>query len=214
MYVKNLATLRSTRAATLQLCSGLTQAQSEFAAKSGTWSVGENLHHLIRTESFYRQTLAQLIERQKAGKRAVLQIGLKEVNTSIAYIPKSVLPLLEIPFTVFNMFVPNMVREAAFEYRLIPAQRPDVSKPAKGMSIESLRKDLKSSFEELSTLFYTNPSLDYRAMKVRHPIIGSHDALQILRVIALHEKRHQSQIRDILRSPNFPAERAHAEVNL
>jgi len=149
---------------------------------------------------------------QKAGKKAALRVGLEEVNTSIAYIPKLILPLLEIPFTVFNMFVPNMVREAAFKYPVIPAQHPDVTKPARGKSIESLRKDSISSFERLSTPFYANSSLDYRAMRVRPPIIGSHDALQILSVIALHEKRHQSQIRDILRSPNFPGERVCAAV--
>jgi hypothetical protein len=37
-------------------------------------------------------------------------------------------------------------------------------------------------------------------------IARSPDVLQLLRVIALHEQRHRSQIGDILKIPGFPRE--------
>jgi hypothetical protein len=40
-------------------------------------------------------------------------------------------------------------------------------------------------------------------MTYQHPIMGSNNALQMMRIVALHERRHQSQIRDLLRLPQF-----------
>jgi hypothetical protein len=37
-----------------------------------------------------------------------------------------------------------------------------------------------------------------------HPLMGVNNVLQLLRIVALHEQRHQSQIGDILRLPGFP----------
>jgi hypothetical protein len=34
--------------------------------------------------------------------------------------------------------------------------------------------------------------------------MGINNVLQLLRLVALHEQRHQSQINDILRRPGFP----------
>src|SRR5260370_3706036 len=117
MYKQNLAVLLSARAGTLRLCSGISQAQSEFA-RPRKWSVGENLHQLVLADDLYRSYFAQLIEMQKSGQRAVLRRSFADINTSIAYIPKPILPLLEIPFTVMNMFVPSVVRETMIEFRV------------------------------------------------------------------------------------------------
>jgi hypothetical protein len=41
-------------------------------------------------------------------------------------------------------------------------------------------------------------------MLYQHPIMGSNSVLQMLRIVALHERRHQSQIQEVLRSRQFP----------
>ena len=46
--------------------------------------------------------------------------------------------------------------------------------------------------------------LDYREMRLSHPLLGDNNVLQLLRMMRLHEERHQEQIRDILHSPAFP----------
>jgi hypothetical protein len=203
MYKRNLELLRSTRAATLRLCSGISQAQSEFA-RPGKWSVGENLHHLVLADDLYRSYFAQLIDMQKSGQRPVLRRSFADINTSIAFIPKPILPLLEIPFTVMNMFVPSVVRETMIQFRVLPAQNPDIITPKKRQPVTELRAALQTSYDKTAALFNDNPQLDYRSMIYQHPIMGSNSVLQMLRIVALHERRHQSQIQEVLHSRQFP----------
>jgi hypothetical protein len=202
MYKQNLALLHSTRDDTLRLCSRISQAQSEFALP-GKWSAGEVLHHLVLADGLYRRYFTQLIELANSGETPILRSNFTELNTSIAHIPKPLLPMLEIPFTVLNLFVPTMLRETLTQFRLLPAQNPDITTPKKGEPLQDLRATLQSSCEQFETLFNDNPHLDYRAMRYQHPIMGSNNVLQMLRIMALHERRHQSQIRDILRARQF-----------
>ncbi len=204
MYRQSLELLHVTRARTLRLCAGMTQAQSDYSPGVGKWSAGEVLDHLILAEKLYRDLYARLIQMQKAGQRPVIHVGFEEVNTSIAFIPKAMLPMLEIPFTMLNLFVPTKVREAMIQFRFLPAQNPDVAVPQKGKSIGELRSALSASYDETAALLDANPELDYRQMRYTHPLMGDNTVLDSLRVVALHERRHQSQIEDILRSAQFP----------
>ena len=167
MYKQNLELLRSARAGTLRLCSAISHAQSELAPL-GKWSAGEALHHLLLADDLYRGNFAQLIDLQRSGH------SFADLNTSFAYIPKSLLPMLEIPFTVASLFVPNVVRETMMQFRFLPAQNPDTITPKKGQQ----------------TLY-------------QHPIMGSNSVPQMLRIVSLHEQRHQSQIQDLLCLPQF-----------
>lgn len=203
-YQAKLQGLRLIRAQTLRVANGLTQAQSEFSQAAGKWSVGEVLDHLVLSEGLYREQFAKLIDLQKAGQKPVVNIRFAEVNTSIGFIPKPLLDLLEIPFTVANFFMPSVVREAFVQYRLIPAQAPAVAEPRKGRPLSELRKDLRSSLQETEALFEANPNLDYEQMRASHPLMGDNNVPQLLQIIASHEQRHQSQIEDIVKSAAFP----------
>src|ERR1700676_4144722 len=119
MYKQNLELLQSARAGPLRLCSTITQPQSEFAPQR-KWSAGEVLHHLLLSDYLYQRNFARLIELQKSGQRPVLPSNFSDFNPSIAFIPKSLLPMLEVPFTVVNLFVPNVVRETMTQFRLLP----------------------------------------------------------------------------------------------
>jgi hypothetical protein len=161
------------------------------------------LHHLLLADDLYRGNFAQLIELQKSGQRPVLRRSFADLNTSIAFIPKPMLPMLEIPFTVMNMFVPSVVRETMMQFRLLPAQNPDIITPKKGQPMNELRAALEASYDEMAALFNANSRLDYRGMVYQHPIMGSNNVVQMVRIVALHERRHQSQIQDLLRLPQF-----------
>ena len=147
MYKQNLELLRSARAGTLRLWSAITQAQSAFAPL-GKWSAGGVLHHLLLADDLYRGNFAQLIDLQKSGQ------SFADLNTSFAYIPKSLPPMLEIPFTVANLFEANVVRETVTQFRFLPAQNPDIITPKKGQQVNE----------------------------------------QMLRIVSLDERRHQSQM--------------------
>src|SRR5215467_8630813 len=204
MYHQSLAMLRLSRAETLRLCARATQPQSDFSPGSEKWSVGEVLDHLLLAEKLYRGIFARLIQMQKSGQTPVIHISFNEVNTSIAYIPKALLPMLTLPFTMLNMFIPTALREAMTQFRWLPAQNPDVAVPQKGKPIDDLRRALAASIEETAALLDANPGLDYRRLRYVHPLMGDNSVLDSLRIIALHERRHHQQIQEILRSRQFP----------
>jgi uncharacterized damage-inducible protein DinB len=192
------------RQRTLELVAGLTQVQIEFSPAAGQWSVGEVLDHLLLAEALNRREMSELINLAKSGRRPYLKRTFADVNVSMAYIPKSLLPSLEVPFRLLSMVVPRSAREFLTRYRLVPAQSPDVGTPRKGRAIDELRQELRSSLQETEALFEANPTLDYQAMIQQHPLMGVNNVLQLLRIVALHEQRHQSQISDTLRHPGFP----------
>jgi hypothetical protein len=196
--------LRFTRVETLRFCASTTQEQSDFNPSAGKWSVGEVLDHLLLAEKLYRDIFARLIQMQKTGRRAVIRIGFDEVNTSIAFIPKALLPMLEIPFTMLNLFVPTQLREAMTQFRWLPAQNPDVARPRWKKPVQELRAGLAASIDETAALLDANPGLDYRQMRFIHPLMGDNSVLDGLRIIALHERRHHAQIQEILQSRRFP----------
>jgi len=206
-----LEQLRATRECTLALVDGLSQAQTEFAASSKAWSVGEVLDHLVRADRLYREKFVQLIHLAQAGKPPVLRVSFAEVNTSIAYIPKPVLGLVEMPLSIMNSFVPKCLPETFVKYRLVPAQAPSIAEPTKGRELDALRADLRNAQQEMEALFSANAGLNFGSMRVIHPLMGDNNIPELLQFIATHEQRHQNQIRDILKLASFPRSAAAQE---
>ena len=205
MYHEHLGLLLSARTETLRMTRGLSQEQSEYSPGAGRWSAGEVLHHLLLADQVFLDVLRQLINLAKAGKRAVVSRSLKEVNTSIRFFPKFLLPLVEVPLTIFNLFLPPFLREALTQFPVVPLDNPDIAQPAKALPIADLRVRLQDSFDRIEALLDANPNLNYRHMRYRHPLVGDNTALGTLRILAVHELRHHAQIAGILRSDGFPA---------
>jgi len=204
MLKDSLEMFRSTRAQTMAMVDGLTQAQIDHVPARGKWSVGEVLDHLILGQRLNACYIAEVIEMKKAGRQPVRKLSFSDVDVSVGYIPKSVLPVLEAPFTILNMFVPAGVRDFMTRNRLVPAQNPNITTPRRGRSAAELRDDLISSLKELETLLESHAHLDFSEMVITHPLLGNHSVPGLLRFLALHEQRHQSQIKEILTSPRFP----------
>lgn len=204
MFRESLEMLRSTRESTMAMAHSLSQPQLDFASARGKWSAGEVLDHMLLAEELNRDQIAELIELQKGGRKAFVRRSFVDLNVSIAHIPKRVLPFLEVPFTLLNMCMPDGVREYMARHRVIPAQNPDAATPRRGRSVAELSADLAASLKETTELLHSNPELNYREMFVQHPLMGTNDVPGLLRFMALHEQRHQSQIADILSHPQFP----------
>jgi uncharacterized damage-inducible protein DinB len=204
MFRESLEMFRSTRSRTMALAKQLSQEQLDFTSATGKWSPGEVLDHLLRAERVNRDQIAELIELKKLQQKPFVRRTFADVNVSVAYIPKSLLPILEVPFTLLNTLVPVGFREFITRNRLIPAQSPDIAIPRRGRSAADLREELASSFAKTENLFNANPDLDYGEMSIQHPLMGTNSVPELLRFMALHEQRHQSQINHIMASPQFP----------
>ena len=203
-YKHSLEFFRSVRAGTLALVSDLTQAELDYTVASGKWSVGEVLDHLILGQRLNLSYMAEVIGMKKAGQRPVLKLSFTDVDVSIGYLPKSMLPALEVPFNVMNMFLPSSARDFMTRYRLVPAQNPELTAPRRCRPADELRNDLISSLKETEALLESNAHLDYGEMVIQHPLLGNNSVPGLLRFLALHEQRHQSQIDSVLASPGFP----------
>ena len=204
MYQTDLELFRTVRIATLGLAAELTDQQAAFSPGPDRWSIGEVLDHILLAEQLYRDRFTRLIELKKAGRKAELVSDFSEINTSVLFIPKPMLPALELPFKMMNLFVPAAVRETLTRYRLMPAQAPSIAEPHKGRPVAELREALQESLAQTRKLFQDNQDLNYREMRLSHPLMGNNNVLQLVRIMALHEQRHQDQIRRVMGSPAYP----------
>lgn len=195
---------RVTRAQTLAIVQGLSQGQMDYAPAPSKWSVGEVLDHLILGQRLNLSYIAEVIGMKKAGQQPVLRLSFADVDVSVGYIPKSVLPALEAPFTVMNMFLPTTIRDFMTSHRLVPAQNPGLTTPRRARPADELRGDLVSSLKEMEALLESHADFNYSEMVIMHPLLGNNNIPGLLRFLALHEQRHQSQIESVLGSPGFP----------
>ena len=197
--------LASARAGTLRLVAPMSQAQLDFSPQPGRWSIGEVVDHLLLAEAMYRGEIARLIEMKRAGQRPYLKRSFDDINVSPLHLPDIVLPWLAVPFTVMNYFVPAMVRELMTEYAVLPVRNPDRATPRARRVGSELRAGLVSSMAETRALFLSNADLDFREMISEHPLAGASDVPHVLRFLARHELRHQSQIGRVKADRRFPA---------
>ena len=185
------------RARTLALVEGLAQQQLDQTPAPNRWSIGEVLDHMLLGERLNREQIARLIQLKRAGQKPELILSFSDLNVSVVGIPRTVLPLLEAPLTLMNMFVPESLRNYLTRTRVLPFSNPDPATPRRGRSATELRGDLKTSLQETEMLFQINPDFDYEEMVVQHPLLGRYNVPGLLRFMSAHEQRHQSQIAGI-----------------
>jgi uncharacterized damage-inducible protein DinB len=196
--------LREARAATIGMVEPLTQAQLDFAPRAGSWSIGEVLDHLLRSESLYRAEIQRLISLKLLGKRPYIRRSFADMNAGPAFLPRAVLPWLDAPFTLMNAFVPRIVRDALTEIPLMGIRNPDLATPIACRAGSELKAALAQSIAETQATLAAHPALDFNELVSEHPLTGSNSVPQMLRFLGLHERRHQSQISRVMSDSRFP----------
>lgn len=162
------------------------------------WSIGQLLDHLRRADVTYSGEIRRLIELRRSGKRPAVSVGLAEMEFSVPWVPKSVLPLADIPTAVFNYFLPNRAREFFLRNPIVPARSPAVLRPTAGGTKEDLVQGLRESLEQTERLFLENLDIRFEKLRYYHPLFGYNDAYDILRLMISHEERHQKQLEKML----------------
>jgi len=200
---------RAAREETIAIIRDLTQAQADFRPALQVWSIGQNVEHLLLTESLYRRQMQNLIDLAGRGGKTDIELTFRQINTSIAFIPREVMPMFTMPLKVLNMFMPRAVRETMFRITLIPAVHPSVSNPARSQPIAELRARAVSSLAATEEVFRGDLPANLRHMTLSHPILGTNNIVQIFGIITAHEERHHGQMRRVLENARFPAPRLY-----
>jgi uncharacterized damage-inducible protein DinB len=199
MWKSQLQLLSATRQKTLALVDSLSQSELDRRPAAGKWSIGEVLDHVLLAEKLYRSEISELIDLQKSGKRPRIRRNSRQLDVTLFFLPKAMLPLVEVPLTIFNFMVPSTLREWMTQFPIVPAVNPTQAEPREGRSGEVLRRELQESVRETEALFASNADLDYSKMVHEHPMLGVNNVLKLVRITARHEQRHHSQIKRLLK---------------
>lgn len=198
------ADLIAARGATERLVAPFSQAQFDFTPRAGAWSIGEVVDHLLRSEDLYRAEIQRLIELKRAGRRPYLRRTFADIDVGPAFIPRGLLPWLETPFTLLSAIVPDRVRDVMTQFPIVPVRNPDLANPRRGRPVDELKAALADSIGQTHTLIVAHAELDYRELVSEHPLTGASNVPQIFRFLALHERRHHSQVERVQADPRFP----------
>ncbi len=196
--------LREVREKTISLLGQVNAEQALWSPRSGTWSIAQIADHLLRTEEMYREQFRRVVQMARQGSGSTLEISLREVDVGFAKVPRGVIPALELPLKMFNLFVPHVVRETMVRYPVLAALNPRSSEPRGGLNVAKLKKDLVAALEETERFFRTPLPVNIDRLAVNHPVIGNNTVPQLLSIMIAHEQRHQEQMSAVLAHANFP----------
>ena len=151
---ESLQTFARVRNATIRMVANLTEEQAAFRPQPGAWSAAQILDHVLLTEALNRRQYQRMLDMARDGKRLHLDIGMDEVQFNLPFIPEAMMPMMTLPLTIMNMFIPPALREAALRNPIMEGlETEEVSQPAPAKPIAGLRAQLAESLAETEALF-------------------------------------------------------------
>jgi uncharacterized damage-inducible protein DinB len=188
------------RGRTLDIAAGLSDEQAGKRVRTGTWSVAEVLDHLVRTEVTFRKYQRQAVERAWAGATGTIRITFREVDTRLRPLPRSWMPLLAPVLFGLHAVTPFGARLAVMRKPgLVRAAAPKVAEPRSARALDELRADLGAEMRETAALFEGDLPEALPRVRAAHPLYGSNNVVQMVRLMGAHEERHQHQLHAILK---------------
>ncbi len=203
--ISDVDRMQFVRERTLDILSGLSEAQGTWSPRPGVWSTAQIADHLLRSDELYRTQFARLIQLAKDGKDSAIDISLREIDTTLTIVPLSVMQFFEAPVRMFNFFVPNALRETIIRHPVMPALNPKASEPRQDLSIEKLRTDMAGSLVELEKILRAPMPANIDRPVIVHALLGRDNLQQLLRILVAHEERHQDQMTQLRANANFPS---------
>ncbi|HEV8473255.1 MAG TPA: DinB family protein [Methylomirabilota bacterium] len=167
--------LESVRAELLREVQELSQNQADWRPAPKDWSVGEVLDHVTAAEIATGKLTTKLTKEAAAGGAP-------------AVFPHDLteFPALPIPAST-------------------SADAPESVWPAHGKALPELVQTMSATRERTRQSFDRLGACDPRALRFKHFRLGDLDLSQWWRLQADHERVHLGQVRDIKRTPGFPA---------
>lgn len=198
MGSSRLRQFRTTRERTVRLLQQVSEADFDRRPGSGGWSAGELADHLIKANRLYVGEINKLVELKRAGKPPRIAVRVADMDFTVPFVPRMLLPFFDLPVAMFNYFVPNGVREFILSRPLVPVQAPPMLKPDAQRGRPVLLAELDEELRRTERLFTDNAKIDFRTLKYYHPIFGFNDVDDILGLLSSHEERHQKQLQALL----------------
>ena len=194
---QELEEARATRFETLSIVADLDQEQSEHRPEPEKWSVGEVLDHLLKLDAFVVRELEMTLAQRRRGLPLTYR-SIADVDTTIPWVLRPVLPLIEVPFAFANAVFPQSLRRSILGSRRVPLQAPGILRPRFGRPIAALREELGKTFDVLEEQQAESPNVDPAAVYYYNPITGLNSVAGMYLFVSNHEKRHQGQLRDLV----------------
>jgi hypothetical protein len=198
MFDTDLESLHAVRLRCLDLIRPLSQADLDRIPALGKWSVGEIVDHIILAGELLQRKMEDLIWLKRSGQRPFLRQTFSDIDVGFSFIPKALMPLVDIPFTFFSSFLIGPVRDFVVKHRLILFRAATEAMPRYGLPADELHRRLLSSFAALRLIFENNADLDFRELVAQHSLLGYQNMLELLRFMRNHELRHQQQILEVI----------------
>jgi len=158
--------------------------------------------------------MRNLIAHAAGGRKQNLELTFNDIDNSIAFIPREVIPRFAAPLNVISTLMPRAVREAILRTPLIPALNPTAARPDARQPLATLRMRAVSSLDATEEIFRRELPPDLMGVTMSHPLLGVNNIAGILGIIAAHEERHHGQIRSVLANPRFPRKGAASVIQM
>ena len=194
--VSEVDRFRRVREKTIRLLGEVSEAQGKWIPREGVWSIAQIADHLLRSDELFRGQFQRLIQMVEEGSGSVVRVGLSEVNSSFAGIPRGVMRFFDFPMRVVSQFVPHVLRETIIRHAILPAMNPMVTEPRPGLTAEKLRADLGASLLETERLLLAPMPADVEESTIDHPILGSNTLMQLFQITIAHEEKHREQMEE------------------
>ena len=195
---------REVRDQTLSILGRLTDEQAAWSPGAGSWSIAEIADHLLLSEEIYRDQARRLLRKAEEGRGTVLEVSMDEMDVGIAGIPRDVVRALQVPMRMFNLFVPNAVRETMVRYRIVSSLNPRSSQPRHGLIPAQLRLDLSSALVQTEEFMAMPVPSNIDELTISHPVLGNNSLGQAFRMLIAHEERHHDQMARVESLEGFP----------
>ena len=164
------------------------------------------LDPLVRVDEIFRGEYAELLKRWRKRRGSVsLFRTFSDLDIDLPLVPDPLRVFFDVPAAMAGILMPRPLRQAVFSNRAIPARAPKRIEPRPGRPIDDLRSELAAYLDHLERLFASNPDVEWRRLSYYNPLCGFTNLPGMARFVGSHEKRHQEQLREILRDEGFPA---------
>ena len=194
---------REAREKTLAALAPLTAAQAAWSPGEGKWSILQIADHLLRSEEMFRDHSQRLLQAVAQGHKSIA-ISLSEVDVGFKMIPEQVAPMLEFPMRMFNLFMPQVVRETVIRHPIVASRAARSISPREGLSLPRLRQDLVMSLEQTDAFLTIPMPSNLDELTINHPVMGNNTIPQLFRILIAHEQRHHEQIDRLQAHSGFP----------